>query len=83
MEVDFIELSGGTYEELRFNVVDIVPRESTKKREAYFTEVQSLNCRTMTSLLRGLGLVCEHNNPRIDQDGLIRNRRLPFIGRDG
>lgn len=32
--IDFIELSGGTYEKLAFNH----QRESTKKREAFFLE---------------------------------------------
>ncbi|KAF8732474.1 NADH:flavin oxidoreductase / NADH oxidase family, partial [Rhizoctonia solani] len=37
MEIDFIELSGGTYEEFGFKHSDTGPRESTLKREAFFT----------------------------------------------
>ncbi|KAG8685977.1 hypothetical protein FRC11_009751 [Ceratobasidium sp. 423] len=37
MEIDFIELSGGTYEEFGFKHADSGPRESTVKREAFFT----------------------------------------------
>ncbi|CCO32780.1 hypothetical protein RSOLAG1IB_07268 [Rhizoctonia solani AG-1 IB] len=37
MEIDFIELSGGTYEEFGFKHSDVGPRESTVKREAFFT----------------------------------------------
>lgn len=36
--VDFIELSGGTYEELAFSPTKTQKRESTKKREGYFVE---------------------------------------------
>ncbi|CAE6434799.1 unnamed protein product [Rhizoctonia solani] len=37
MEIDFVELSGGTYEESGFKNTDSGPRESTLKREAFFT----------------------------------------------
>ncbi|EUC58650.1 NADH:flavin oxidoreductase/NADH oxidase [Rhizoctonia solani AG-3 Rhs1AP] len=37
MEIDFVELSGGTYEEFGFKHADSGPRESTLKREAFFT----------------------------------------------
>ncbi|KAJ1305524.1 hypothetical protein OPQ81_000531 [Rhizoctonia solani] len=37
MEIDFVELSGGTYEELGFKHTDSSPRESTLTREAFFT----------------------------------------------
>ncbi|CUA78306.1 12-oxophytodienoate reductase 3 [Rhizoctonia solani] len=37
MEIDFVELSGGTYEEFGFKHTDSGPRESTLKREAFFT----------------------------------------------
>lgn len=37
-EIDFVELSGGTYEEFGFKHSDPAPRESTKRREAFFTE---------------------------------------------
>ncbi|CAE6383319.1 unnamed protein product [Rhizoctonia solani] len=37
MEIDFVELSGGTYEEVGFRHADLGPRESTLKREAFFT----------------------------------------------
>ncbi|KAF8751120.1 NADH:flavin oxidoreductase / NADH oxidase family [Rhizoctonia solani] len=36
MRIDFVELSGGTYEELGWNHGESAPRESTKKREAFF-----------------------------------------------
>ncbi|QRV93333.1 NADH:flavin oxidoreductase/NADH oxidase [Ceratobasidium sp. AG-Ba] len=38
IEMDFVELSGGTYERLAFSNDDSKPRGSTKKREAFFTE---------------------------------------------
>ncbi|CAE6477801.1 unnamed protein product, partial [Rhizoctonia solani] len=37
MGIDFVELSGGTYEEFGFKHSDSGPRESTLKREAFFT----------------------------------------------
>ncbi|CAE6403935.1 hypothetical protein ACGC1H_005844 [Rhizoctonia solani] len=37
MGIDFVELSGGTYEEFGFRHADSGPRESTLKREAFFT----------------------------------------------
>lgn len=43
MEVDFVELSGGTYEDLRFKRDDSSIRESTKKREAFFSKINRLN----------------------------------------
>ncbi|CCO34614.1 hypothetical protein BN14_08718 [Rhizoctonia solani AG-1 IB] len=38
LEVDFVELSGGTYEEMALMRNDAGARESTLKREAFFTE---------------------------------------------
>ncbi|KAG9125702.1 hypothetical protein FRC07_006531, partial [Ceratobasidium sp. 392] len=38
MKIDFVELSGGTYERLAFNHDESKPRDSTKKREAFFTQ---------------------------------------------
>ncbi|CAE7161916.1 unnamed protein product [Rhizoctonia solani] len=37
MGIDFVELSGGTHEEFGFKHTDSGPRESTLKREAFFT----------------------------------------------
>ncbi|CAE6519333.1 unnamed protein product [Rhizoctonia solani] len=37
MGIDFVELSGGTYEEFGFRHADSAPRESTLKRESFFT----------------------------------------------
>ncbi|KAH7323338.1 NADH oxidase [Rhizoctonia solani] len=37
MGIDFVELSGGTYEEFGFRHTDSAPRESTLKRESFFT----------------------------------------------
>ena len=42
MKLDFVELSGGTYEDLRFRRDDSDTRESTKKREAFFSKVNQL-----------------------------------------
>ncbi|CCO32781.1 NADH-dependent flavin oxidoreductase [Rhizoctonia solani AG-1 IB] len=36
MRLDFVELSGGTYEELGWKHAESTPRESTKRREAFF-----------------------------------------------
>ncbi|KAH7323339.1 NADH oxidase [Rhizoctonia solani] len=36
MRIDFVELSGGTYEELGWKHNESAPRESTKRREAFF-----------------------------------------------
>ncbi|CAE6451268.1 unnamed protein product [Rhizoctonia solani] len=36
LKIDFVELSGGTYEELGWKHDEWAPRESTKKREAFF-----------------------------------------------
>jgi hypothetical protein len=41
MKIDFVELSGGTYEENGFKHAESAPRESTKLREAFFTVVSS------------------------------------------
>ncbi|KAG8688904.1 hypothetical protein FRC09_012679 [Ceratobasidium sp. 395] len=38
LRVDFVELSGGTYEKLAFNHDVTKSRDSTKKREAFFAE---------------------------------------------
>ena len=38
---DFVELSGGTYQQLAFDY-DVVQRDSTKKREAFFMEFADL-----------------------------------------
>ncbi|CAE6486378.1 unnamed protein product [Rhizoctonia solani] len=38
MKVDFVELSGGTYEELGWKRAESAPRESTKAREAFFAK---------------------------------------------
>ncbi|KAK3711194.1 hypothetical protein LTR37_009787 [Vermiconidia calcicola] len=38
---DFVELSGGTYQKLAFDI-SLYPRESTKKREAFFMEFADL-----------------------------------------
>jgi hypothetical protein len=39
MEIDFVELSGGTYEENGIKQVESMLRDSTKKREAFFVDV--------------------------------------------
>ncbi|KAF8729326.1 NADH:flavin oxidoreductase / NADH oxidase family, partial [Rhizoctonia solani] len=38
MEIDFVELSGGTHEAIGFKHTDSDPRESTVKREAFYTK---------------------------------------------
>lgn len=40
LEIDFVELSGGNYEDLAFVRKAGGARESTLKREAFFTEVR-------------------------------------------
>lgn len=39
MKIDFVELSGGNYEEHALKHDETKPRDSTKRREAFFTEV--------------------------------------------
>jgi hypothetical protein len=38
MRLDFVELSGGNYEQWIAFDQDYMPRDSTKRREAFFTE---------------------------------------------
>jgi len=48
MEMDFVELSGGTYEEIRFKHNDSDLRESTKKRESFFSEFAEMITPSLT-----------------------------------
>ncbi|KAF8600054.1 NADH oxidase [Ceratobasidium sp. AG-I] len=48
MEMDFVELSGGTYEDMRFKHDESDVRESTKNREAFFSKFADMITPSLT-----------------------------------